>query len=290
VTEKQSGREGSANTTCWDNTRGCLGGDEQERVTYSHGYVSRYDVGRLHRLGYLLVLRGTLLDSPFLWGQLAFQLACVYGLVYVAPRALGKPRARKRRARAERTPAMRRSHRSSTLVLRTGARYRRAHPLPRTRRGVSSVGHCFVWPGAEGVEIAADQSESVKSVLVAMQYLAAFFLGFFVQTVLNRWSVLRLNVIGAYYGAAANISTMAGHVWAGADEHNRAMRKRTLRYLLLTLSLMFTEARGEKNLQVFEDADMLMVEERRVLEALPRKAQAVAGWLLHHFHTATCAS
>lgn len=87
-------------------------------------------------------------------------------------------------------------------------------------------------------------------------------------------------------GAAVNLSACAGHMYAGNDAHSRAMRRRTLRYLCLAFSLVFSEARREVDLQPFVEADMLMPEERKVLEALPQRAQAVCGWLWHHFHVA----
>lgn len=135
-----------------------------------------------------------------------------------------------------------------------------------------------------GVEIAVQQEEALAPVLFAMQALATFFLAAFISLVLQRWSTLRLNAVGNVYGAASNLCTLAGHVWAGTDSHSRAMRKRTLRYILLAFSLMFAEARREDDLQIYVDAAMLTREERFVLDALPRKAQAVAGWLLRHFH------
>ncbi|KAG8458675.1 hypothetical protein KFE25_008472 [Diacronema lutheri] len=166
--------------------------------------------------------------------------------------------------------------------LSNGERAWKAYPKARTWDSCQRMLHARLLHG--GVEIAVQQEEALAPVLFAMQALATFFLAAFISLVLQRWSTLRLNAVGNVYGAASNLCTLAGHVWAGTDSHSRAMRKRTLRYILLAFSLMFAEARREDDLQIYVDAAMLTREERFVLDALPRKAQAVAGWLLRHFH------
>lgn len=71
--------KGRAHQTCFDNQRGCFGGDEHKLVSYTKDeHIARYDIGRLHRFGFLAVLRGTLLDSPFLWIQLITMVASSY--------------------------------------------------------------------------------------------------------------------------------------------------------------------------------------------------------------------
>lgn len=78
---------GGSNAMCWDNVRGCLGGEEQDRVSYStSGHVVKYDVGSIHRLGFAVVLRGTVLEDPFLILQtltlicISIGIALVYGI------------------------------------------------------------------------------------------------------------------------------------------------------------------------------------------------------------------
>lgn len=61
---------GQSNKTCWDQARGCFGGEETKLVTYSSsGHVKKYDIGRLHRLGFAAILRGTVIEDPFLIAQ-----------------------------------------------------------------------------------------------------------------------------------------------------------------------------------------------------------------------------
>jgi len=134
--------------------------------------------------------------------------------------------------------------------------------------------------------VAVAYRDQLNEMVNDLNRIATFFLGLFVSLVLSRWSTLRLSVVGTLFGNVCNISTLAGHVFAGTDEHARAMRKRVLRYLLLLFMLTLSEARADTNLQPFVESKLLLDEERKILERLPRKAQSVAGWLLHLFHAA----
>lgn len=81
VSGRNVGMQRRAHGTCFDETRGCLGGEDTAIVTYTaEGHISRYDIGQLHRLGVVGVLRGTLLDSPFLWLQLLFMVALMFAI------------------------------------------------------------------------------------------------------------------------------------------------------------------------------------------------------------------
>lgn len=158
---------GRSSRTCYDDTRGVCGGEEQALVRFSaSGHVSRYDIGRVHKLGFAVILRGTLLENPFLWVQ-AFVLV-----------------------------------------------------------GIAVMLGFIVHYSPVELENMLDVKEKLAELVGDLHRLSAFFLGLFVSLVLSRWSTLRLQVVGTLFGNVCNISTMAGHVFAGTDAHARAMRRR----------------------------------------------------------------
>mmetsp|Transcript_17040 Transcript_17040/g.43655 ORF Transcript_17040/g.43655 Transcript_17040/m.43655 type:complete len:479 (+) Transcript_17040:96-1532(+) len=224
VSDRQVSIQGSSHKRWEDDKRGWCGGDQENLLNFSaSGHISGYDVSRLHKLGFLSVMRGTLLDSPFLWLQLL-------GMIVL------------------------------TLIL----------------------AQLHIWLRVS-TELAEREWENTHKATAAVQTISTFFLGLFLSVVIQRWQALRFNCVGAVYGAAANLCTIAGHTFAGSDPYNRAMRRRTLRYILLAFSLMFTEARNEVDLTPYLDSELLTTEEYQLMSALPRKAACVIGWLLAHF-------
>ncbi|KAJ1624108.1 hypothetical protein T492DRAFT_277550 [Pavlovales sp. CCMP2436] len=192
--ERQSALFGKSDT-CGDGR--CMGGVYDNIVNYSaSGHVTKYDIGRIHRFGFLRVVSGTMWEDSFLWAQtlslLAFSHACSYALTHISW--------------------------SSDFMQE---------------------------PSTERAEELRTPQAAVNNVLMPLHSLASFLLALFVGLVLQRWHTLRMDHIGGFYTAGGNICTFVGNVLAGSGIHLLSMRRRTLRYILLAMMLLFKEANND---------------------------------------------
>lgn len=218
---------GDSHQTCWDETRGVCGGESKQMVTYSQsGHIMKYDVSKLHRMGFIGIVRGTVFEDPFLWAQ-TFALVCVATL-------LG-------------------------FLLELGM----VDPDAVTR-----------------LETVADR---LQVIFVALQAIGAFFLGFFIQESISRYTSLRFDVVGGLHQAFGSICMSGGQLFQGEAPHFVALRRRVLRYVIASHVLLFKEARADKDLDDLVLSKVLTPEEVDVLSYMPQRAQTMVSWILTLF-------
>jgi len=123
-----------------------------------------------------------------------------------------------------------------------------------------------------------------------------FLLGGYVTQSLVRWWSIRKDGVGALWNAMCALSLIATSMYPSSSPEHREARNLVIRYGLLTLQLLFIEARApemnvpiEETIHTLEGNGLATTEERKVLQELPARSHIALGWLAAFFEDALSA-
>jgi len=124
----------------------------------------------------------------------------------------------------------------------------------------------------------------MDEILLQMNALCAFLLGFYLQEVINRWWSVRVNSVDNFQQACTSLHQLAC-VALGPSEEETRVKSLVMRYSLLAHQFVFHQSRNaEKQLDGFKKIGLVTDEETLLLRRQEHKSQIIWVWMTSLFH------